>query len=1262
MKRILRLVLFLLLSTVFRPAEAQVTISGSTGLDGVYGDLTAALLAIELGADQLGNNIVFTITANIPAEPGGALLHGRNWNSLRIIPSGARTVTTNWAGWLIGLANAEHVTIDGLNAGGNSLTLINTSSASLGSILMIANNSSYDTLRNVTCRSRGVNDAVITISNSVTGNHHNLIENCDIGAAAGGTPQYGFASISGPLNNDNTIRNCSIHDIYNTTLDSYGIYIAFGAGRTIIEDNHIYQTASRIPASGNPVFTGIGIGFTDGDGFIIRNNLIGGNAADGSGYSVFGSSTSGGAFVGISVKHNGFIPASLPSRTEITGNRIRGVTMTSNKSNNAGGIGQFIGIYLANGTNTDSVRCSNNVIGGISGNDSIIVTAFATVAVLPSHAIRTASTRGNTIDSNTVGAITLDAGGARMTAFIAIQCDLTSAASTIQVRKNTIGNADVPNSIRSNHNGAGGNLVGIRVAGNNPNALFRIRENTIQNLEHSGANAGTGVVASVLGIVSVTNAINHLEIENNIVRNLRNTDASATATEVAGIRWIPHSGVGAAATPALITKNQVYGLSIPNSTSANSKVSGLIALPGVQSYITNNMVSVGDGSHGKVYAIDLAGSSSKLYNNSFRVTGSGAIAEGAALLRSVISTTDARNNIYYNDRSGAPNNQYAVNFVPGFNSVAPYTGSNNLYYSSGPNIAGNSGNNYTSAIAFNTVLNSVAPNAELISRTAAVNFSGINDLHTTDIDVVNAGADLSAAIPAVSSDFDGDARNSCFDIGADEVNYSAPPNAATWTGSVDTRWCTPCNWDKGSVPAATDDVTIPEGLTRFPVLSTAAACGIAEAHHLIITSSAAFFIQAGGVLELNGDFNNNGVYSHPGGDLVLTGTALQTIHSVTTPLNIFNLHLHGTGLKQLNTAVNINGTLTCTSGNLAITHHALRAAATSGGSLGSHVITDGTGLLTVPAIGAGPVIFPVGPTAASYNPLRFSNGQNIDYSVRVETGINPNIAFPGIAVNRTWTINSSANPAAAVNVQFEYANGHANAGFNYSGNVEVGRYINPAWNVVQGGITPVGSYQVNSSLQTFNGGFAIGNIGAILSSGLQVKCRAQLSGNAAVLVQWNCSAVDDIEYFQAERYEGNGVYLPVATVNTITGELSYRFTDNSPSQGLNSYRIRVVRSGNRIVYSNTVFINRQAAAGLQLLAVYPNPVQTVTTLTVQAATKRTGRLLVYTSTGRMAAQKTFVLEKGVNLLTPDLSALPAGYYTLILTDEKLRQQVQVVKQ
>ncbi|MFN5920472.1 MAG: beta strand repeat-containing protein, partial [Bacteroidota bacterium] len=126
-----------------------VVVTGALVGNGNYGTLGSALNAINSGA-QTGANITVSIQNNTDELTSTAVLNAGAWASLTITPNGARTVTgaTTAGNPLINLNGADNVTINGLNTGGNSLTIINTTlSASAGtSTIRFINDATNNTI------------------------------------------------------------------------------------------------------------------------------------------------------------------------------------------------------------------------------------------------------------------------------------------------------------------------------------------------------------------------------------------------------------------------------------------------------------------------------------------------------------------------------------------------------------------------------------------------------------------------------------------------------------------------------------------------------------------------------------------------------------------------------------------------------------------------------------------------------------------------------------------------------------------------------------------------------------------------------------------------------------------------------------------------------------------------------------------------------------------------------------------------------------
>ncbi|TGE21660.1 T9SS type A sorting domain-containing protein [Hymenobacter aquaticus] len=99
-------------------------------------------------------------------------------------------------------------------------------------------------------------------------------------------------------------------------------------------------------------------------------------------------------------------------------------------------------------------------------------------------------------------------------------------------------------------------------------------------------------------------------------------------------------------------------------------------------------------------------------------------------------------------------------------------------------------------------------------------------------------------------------------------------NSYTWTGATSTNWNVASNWSGGVVPTATDNVTIPAGLSRYPSVSTPTAA----ASVVTVNGGASLSIADGGTLSVAGNFVNNGTFDAAGNATVsLTGSTAQTV-------------------------------------------------------------------------------------------------------------------------------------------------------------------------------------------------------------------------------------------------------------------------------------------------------------------------------------------------------------------------------------------------
>src|ERR1043166_1377884 len=201
--------------------------------DTSYSTLGAAFAAINLGthtgAISIGvcGNTTETTSAALKASGSGS--PPSSYTSITISPIGARTISgTVGGGALINLNGASNVTIDGLNTGGNSLTIKNTStSATAGvSTIRFINGASNNVVTR--CSVLGSSTAPVTTAGgnilfsttTTTGNNNNTVSFCNLGPAGTNLPTkviMGLGSSTAKSNSGNLIDHNNIYDFFSPT-------------------------------------------------------------------------------------------------------------------------------------------------------------------------------------------------------------------------------------------------------------------------------------------------------------------------------------------------------------------------------------------------------------------------------------------------------------------------------------------------------------------------------------------------------------------------------------------------------------------------------------------------------------------------------------------------------------------------------------------------------------------------------------------------------------------------------------------------------------------------------------------------------------------------------------------------------------------------------------------------------------------------------------------------------------------------------------
>ena len=781
----MRKIYFLLLTVMLAALSNAQNVTVNPGA-GSYPDLTTAFAAINAGTHT--GAIAVSIINNTTEPAAGAILNASgsgaaSYTSISISPGGGAARTISGAATaglpLIDFNGADNVTIDGLNSGGNSLIIENTTvSATSGtSTIRFIGGATTNTITRCTLRGAGTmsvatNGATIffsTDASTANGNDNNTISNNDIGPVGANLPTKailgnGSTTTTAIGNSGNIITNNDIHDYFGAAVTSSGVATNGGCNTWTITNNRFYQAATRTWTTGathRAIDINNSTATSGAQGFTVTGNIIGYATNTQTGiYSLTGST---GKFQAIQ-----FSGISAGTVSNINNNTIASVSMTGVTSSGTSTSSPFAGVLVINGlTNTNS-----NTIGSQSATGSLTFSTNTTTAT-DVYGMFNFSLDNWVSNNNNIGGISVTNAGASGTFLTYGLRANTSTTLTWSASSNTIGGS-VANSIQLNATGVSSQVVGMQT----PNAISTFTLNTIRNLT-SNIGTGTTTAASVAGIIFTSTTPNQT-VSQNTIFNLINTNATA-ASVVTGIQFT-------GGTANIVQRNLIYDL-IVASNSATAEVNGIRVAGGTTTY-RNNMIRLGAGITNAIGGVASNSSTTGIngfngflgtdnfWHNSIYIEGSPTSGTGASYAfngTQTVNTRSFRDNIFFNARSnsGATGSHYAVKI----NGTAPnptgLTINNNVYFANGTGAVFGFFNslNVANIAAWRTAVGQDAGSFESNPQyNAPAAATPDLHIHPTNLTVAEGnGADV-----GVVDDYDGQTRASFtpVDIGADAGNFA----------------------------------------------------------------------------------------------------------------------------------------------------------------------------------------------------------------------------------------------------------------------------------------------------------------------------------------------------------------------------------------------------------------------------------------------------------------------------------------------------------
>ena len=148
------------------------------------------------------------------------------------------------------------------------------------------------------------------------------------------------------------------------------------------------------------------------------------------------------------------------------------------------------------------------------------------------------------------------------------------------------------------------------------------------------------------------------------------------------------------------------------------------------------------------------------------------------------------------------------------------------------------------------------------------------------------------------------------------------------------------------------------------------------------------------------------------------------------------------------------------------------------------------------------------------------------------------------------------------------------------------------------------------------------------------------------VINWSTSQEMNSSHFVIERsVDGRNftAITQVAAAGNSSSTRRYTYTDNSPVQGINYYRLKTVDRDNSSKYS---WIRSVRNEGVADVSVYPNPVKDVLTVSISADKAGKGNMMITDVNGKVVYSKTISVSQGNNNLPVNLDNLSAGAYLI----------------
>lgn len=153
--------------------------------------------------------------------------------------------------------------------------------------------------------------------------------------------------------------------------------------------------------------------------------------------------------------------------------------------------------------------------------------------------------------------------------------------------------------------------------------------------------------------------------------------------------------------------------------------------------------------------------------------------------------------------------------------------------------------------------------------------------------------------------------------------------------------------------------------------------------------------------------------------------------------------------------------------------------------------------------------------------------------------------------------------------------------------------------------------------------------------------------NGRNILQWITSTETNSAYFNIERSSNARLFETIGRVTAngfSTTEVTYHFTDSTPVNGINYYRLAMTNKDGSVEYSKIVAVSNKKNSTISITYFHLSSGSNSASLVVNSTKPQTANLSIIDLSGRVLLNYRVQLQPGNNTITTNIPFVPKGIY------------------